>query len=867
MKLLILGLITILLVLIRIYFINKEGMKNKEKVVKEEIDLNKSQARNYGILASVTGEEKIKDGVEWIDIVKKTDGNITFKGKPVEKQIQSTSDDIDIRACNGMNAGQAEDACSQLDQPNNKCGYCAETKKFSFATLDGKNTAVDVDCNPRKWTMDAGKCSELRDKEICDAVKTCGDLYGEAEKLCAWCPTTGKALPIKNIDGKLVTKYDNDVCPASGGFSGNLLSKEKCGAFLKEHPCITPYHASGPHSGDCIKKLWNNSCTPPGLIGLSQGKSNDIDAIADKMGKAYGSDGVAGIKSYSDIGAQVQDYEKGTRNSNYNVAKSNSVICYGKSNLDPCDTLYDKNGIPNSECLKQKYFEVGCTTEGTGYAALNGGNLGSHIEEVNTYNSAQFTRDSTTGNISYKKGNKKATKDSYFKNLSSLESLTINAEDYKTRQITSKICYGKEPPPPPPIKKGDTVTVSILGRKYEGIAVDEGTIAGAKRAKVLWYQYSDFDGKNVVKRESQTEKEKNVFGWPGVAPIKRLTTLNRANIIGSGGWINTKKLKLKKSCSDNTSSCNKTCKDVIREISLKYPRPLDCVQSSWGAWSRCSTYPKDCGGGEMKRTRTVKFQPQFNGKQCGPSEQKKPCNTNPCLNKNFKPADVLPLQTNRVGPPFKENFKIMEGMNLRNVNDSSHKSSRIKLGKCQGDCDSDSQCKPGLKCFQRSGYTKVPGCEGQGKKHWDYCTDADLIDSPKPKAPVWARGKGKRGGGYRETKFRGPLTFTKGGYTCQNWMSQYPHKSGNNRSGRGNLIPSKCVTGRYSKTRPCKRWMSIWGWCGSSYWHRWRGTNCQKWQKLANKNGLGNHNFCRNPSTHGNLWCYTTDRRKRWDDC
>ena len=70
-----------------------------------------------------------------------------------------------------MNAGQAEDACSQLDQPNNKCGYCAETKKFSFATLDGKNTAVDVDCNPRKWTMDAGKCSELRDKEICDAVK------------------------------------------------------------------------------------------------------------------------------------------------------------------------------------------------------------------------------------------------------------------------------------------------------------------------------------------------------------------------------------------------------------------------------------------------------------------------------------------------------------------------------------------------------------------------------------------------------------------------------------------------------------------------------------------------------------------------
>ena len=32
--------------------------------------------------------------------------------------------------------------------------------------------------------MDVGKCSELRDKEICDAVKTCGDLYGEAENMC-----------------------------------------------------------------------------------------------------------------------------------------------------------------------------------------------------------------------------------------------------------------------------------------------------------------------------------------------------------------------------------------------------------------------------------------------------------------------------------------------------------------------------------------------------------------------------------------------------------------------------------------------------------------------------------------------------------
>ena len=32
--------------------------------------------------------------------------------------------------------------------------------------------------------------------------------------------------------------------------------------------------------------------------------------------------------------------------------------------------------------------------------------------------------------------------------------------------------------------------------------------------------------------------------------------------------------------------------------------------------------------------------------------------------------------------------------------------------------------------------------------------------------------------------------------------------------------------------------------------------------------GLGNHNYCRNPSNHdGGLWCYTTDQNTRWEEC
>lgn len=43
------------------------------------------------------------------------------------------------------------------------------------------------------------------------------------------------------------------------------------------------------------------------------------------------------------------------------------------------------------------------------------------------------------------------------------------------------------------------------------------------------------------------------------------------------------------------------------------------------------------------------------------------------------------------------------------------------LGECQGDCDDDVDCGFGLNCFQRSGYTTVPGCDGDGSSSADYC--------------------------------------------------------------------------------------------------------------------------------------------------
>ncbi len=53
--------------------------------------------------------------------------------------------------------------------------------------------------------------------------------------------------------------------------------------------------------------------------------------------------------------------------------------------------------------------------------------------------------------------------------------------------------------------------------------------------------------------------------------------------------------------------------------------------------------------------------------------------------------------------------------------DSTAGGSGTNLAECAGDCDNDDDCQDGLTCFQRSGYTLVPGCTGSGTSSWDYC--------------------------------------------------------------------------------------------------------------------------------------------------
>ena len=624
MKLLILGFILIGIVLIQIYYTNKnkEDFQNDvdKALVAGERSFLKGQDEYWNIRKQGIGAGLLvtKPGInDWL----KLDNNRELKKFTPKVGIEQNVVDKGLVNCRQITK------CSQINDKNN-CGYCAYDKEFRYGTKDGPSADV---CPKEAWTTDANKCQELREKQLCAAVKSCGDLYGEAAKTCGFCPTTGKTMVMKKVGDKYYPKYPDDVCSAEGY---GLIPGDKCGKFAEDHPCITPYYLSGPHSANCVKKLWKNAqCTNTEVYGKTP----------EKLGAAI-------RMPYKEAGTIMQGTNNQTRSNDYDKAVENSDLCFGNhKNIKPCDEKYSNQGIPHPACLRKIFKEVGCVEEGkegvSDYAKIKSNNFTSAKEQVgnvSTYSKAQIGWDlpiqypfSTT-----------TSADEYKKTMDRVYDLTVSADDYDTRKKTSLICLGDKPPPPPPIKPGDAVLRTLEVK--EGLLKFEGIVTGMRPVatgptkdlgplcKIMWYQSTDVNG-NTRKREGMSlEDQKKYYGWDGISP-----TYNK----GLKPWINKGRLSIRRappgSCSNNKSTCAVTCKDKIRNILYKYPRPRDCIVGAWKSWSNCS---KPCGGGEQSRSRDVLYPARYGGAPCQTLNNKRVCNTDPCLNPNFSSTkyDIKP---------------------------------------------------------------------------------------------------------------------------------------------------------------------------------------------------------------------------------
>ena len=584
MKLLFLGLIIIFVLLIQVYLINKnqEAFNTSLSAAMEEGERNflKRQDKYYDIRKQGPGAGLLvtKPGIsDWL----KLDKNKNLKKFKPDLQLEQSIIDKKIVNCRALTK------CEQL--ANNQCGYCAADKEFRHGTSKGPIANV---CPKNAWTTSASKCTELREKDICNQVKSCGDLYGEAEEICGYCPTTGKSMPMKKgADGKYFPKYSGDICPNSEDFG--LLTGDKCGKFLKDHPCITPYYMSGPHSAACMKKLWRNSgCT-----------------YQRPFGKTFYRLGQVSRRPYKSVGSYMKSINNRTRSINYYTARWASNYCYGNSrNLNPCDRKYNRYGTPNPECLKREVLNAGCSKKGWLYRNYNRKSYWT-ARWWNWYASRYLNGTSGWRRWGLSVANMKRI----FKNI---HRYTVEADRYSTRLNTSMLCFGERPKPPPPIKYGDTVNMRVDGYKYEGVVTG---IRGSK-CRIMWTKSINV---TTINREGMSQdQQKRIFGWPGINPTHRRvkTTVNKA------------RLNMQSSCSNNKSQCKMTCRDKVRDVLYKFPRPRDCIVSNWTGWSSCSKY---CGGGIQTRSRRVLYPAKFGGRACPTLTLRRRCNTQPCLNKNF----------------------------------------------------------------------------------------------------------------------------------------------------------------------------------------------------------------------------------------
>jgi hypothetical protein len=335
-----LNYIIIFSIIVIIIFYTLYNYKNKEnfdnKFLDEQIKYYESRKKDINI-----------PSINEADIFYKFDkdsNNLVISG-PVGK-VQDSEVDIEVAKCKALTN------CDDLN--NTKCGMCLYNNKVMYGDKNGPL----ADVCPGGWVKDASICKKKKEQEICSKVKSCGTMVGEAS-ICGWCASSNKAFVAKEVNGKLVPKYSDDKCMTEGIFGTstnmNLFPSTKCAQLDKDFPCYGPTMNSGPHSSQCLNKLWEQvGCSVKGTTSPYNNKS------INWWNK----------QSILKVANDMKNYKKYADSNDWKIASAYHPRCYG-TDVDPCS---DKFAIKPLQCYQQKFVEAGCRKEGSAYPTKDLGN-------------------------------------------------------------------------------------------------------------------------------------------------------------------------------------------------------------------------------------------------------------------------------------------------------------------------------------------------------------------------------------------------------------------------------------------------------------------------------------------------------------
>lgn len=495
--------------------------------------------------------------------------------------------------------------CNQLTGKD--CGYCGSSGQYSYG--DDSGPKVDT-CGKGQWSMTSASCSQTRDRNMCSSVDSCAELTGKSAEKCGFCPTTGGIMAMKKLGNKMVPKYASDTC----NYEGGLLSREKCAAFAKDHPCITPYRNTGPHTEPCLRKLWKNSGC--------KGKKPYGKSFADLRTSI-------GSKSVSALAGAFKQLNKDT-NAQGDMAKVVNAYkhCYNtKPNINPCDRKYfgtslnDKTRMAREECSKKTWKQRGGSMNGTKYF--------DRLKKREGFSSQKAVLSMDKGDYSQKVAQMKSEADKKITDMS----------DYNKKNENSLAIYGVPADKPGALREGDYVKMHWTGKATNcflyGYVIDKDS--ATNRWRVLWVIRDDGGSKEERTQKMKSSYQKEKFGWNGYKAIGS----DMVKVGDQMGGVIGSQLRVLKRCKPGNSMCGNSCGELIMRLMDMYPRPQDCVVSKWTPYAECSM---PCGGGKKTKKRSIVYPPMRGGIPCPKLTHTIGCNFTPCVNKNFKKASAVDVK-------------------------------------------------------------------------------------------------------------------------------------------------------------------------------------------------------------------------------
>jgi len=507
-------------------------LNNDGKISIEEIEKNDCKPTRKAIL----NLEKTTD-----DLVTQTNFKIesmtNMSEEPIEKQIKyCKSSDITCDTM-GPNCGYCDDNYNGDDMGRimwtnrGKEGSGSKSVLGKVSDPDGKS------CPPNAWYYgDKEECKKKRRQRLCKHIKSCDDFEKYADKIppgmCGFCPTLGRAVPIKKIGDRNVPLYEpEDTCYGGPELKKyGTLNEKQCTKFMTQNPCIREQYWTGipDHSGECYRKLYKEA----------GGKDSNKDADwweqvsnrrrfnmsrAELNAPPQGKLRLSGLAPVPWISIEFKKY-----------AAKISDKCYDKANnawnwltgykYDPC-VHQTETGFGNRECQRTNEGKIdGMTKDGTVSDYVNyysiphcdgfiGGKEGFMGKKEGFFNWRDWLRRNRPDILRNRDANRwyYATKSrapdkfknggkDYKKYLREIQNVMYSGKTYELRVRATRLLkgFGHDPPRPPAIKPGDYVEYIAKEHIYRGILYRTKTINGIKKALVMWDYY--FNTKTNDKR-------------------------------------------------------------------------------------------------------------------------------------------------------------------------------------------------------------------------------------------------------------------------------------------------------------------------------------------------------------------------------